>query len=321
MKKTVINCVTAVLCVIVVCITSTISIGKISNARIEASKVKSSSTGSSETTDANGDTVATEQTVVTDASGETITGAQQEGTTASLGGASSTETKGTASSSGGTTAKATSSKPSTQAEILNYFNTAINKVKPSAKSLVKNYEKNSQAGTFELSGPFKLFSGVINSLVQSNMGEKKDDHNRSLATKADIQKYFPVENETWSSKLTTANIDSATLAESGGKYVVTVKIKADAASASTAHNAGNHGKAFSIVMTQVILDNAGPVKSLLTDSLTIGYRDGKIVATIDPATGHITHVNYYYVWTLNVEKGGTKVSAPFGLEQDFTVNW
>ncbi|MDY3089098.1 MAG: hypothetical protein SOW51_07790, partial [Oscillospiraceae bacterium] len=216
--------------------------------------------------------------------------------------------------------KPASSKPSTQAEILSYFNTSVNKVKTSSKGGVKNYEKNSQAGSFTLGGPFKVFTNVINSLVNKNMGEKKEDTNRKL-TKADLKKYFPVEEESWSSKLTTANISSATLTEKNGKYVITIKVKSDALSTNPVHGGGNHGKAFSIVRVSTILENAGGAKSLIEGNTKVGYRDGRIVATIDPATGNLTHINYYYVWELNVTKAGTTVNAPFGIESDFTINW
>ena len=152
------------------------------------------------------------------------------------------------------------------------------------------------------------------------MGEKKEDTNRKL-TKADLKKYFPVEEESWSSKLTTANISSATLTEKNGKYVITIKVKPDALSTNPVHGGGNHGKAFSIVRVSTILENAGGAKSLIEGNTKVGYRDGRIVATIDPATGNLTHINYYYVWELNVTKAGTTVNAPFGIESDFTINW
>ena len=132
---------------------------------------------------------------------------------------------------------------------------------------------------------------------------------------------FPVENENWSSKLTTANISSATLAEKNGKYVITIHVKPDAASTNPTHGAGNHGKAFNIVQVSTILDNAGPLKSTLDGNVKIAYRNGKIVATIDPKTGNVTHINYYYVWELDVTVAGNNVNAPFGIESDFTINW
>lgn len=327
MKKTVITCITAVLCVVAVCVSSVLGTSKIADAKVEAAKYAPASSSSSNgnggsTNNGSGDVTPTDDPSVTpEAPTDPATG-EPDATTPDNGG--NTATPGTNSGSGNSgsaaTSNKTSSKPSTQAEILNYFNTSVNKVKTSSKGGVKNYEKNSQAGTFTLKGTLKTFSGVINSLVEKNMGEKKGDTNRKL-TKADMKALFPVENENWSSKLTTSNISGAALTEKNGKYVITINVKPDAASTNPTHGAGNHGKAFSIVQVSTILDNAGPLKSMLDGNVKIAYRNGKIVATIDPKTGNLTHINYYYVWELDVTVAGNNVNAPFGIESDFTINW
>lgn len=330
MKKTVVTCVTAILCVIAVCVSSVLGTSKLADAKVEAAKyapsgsVNTVSGGASYADNLDSDVpadvpadsdvpadTATDGQDATAANGSTSTDTDTPASTGSTG----TSSSGTSASSG-----TASSKPSSTAEILNYFNTAVNKVKTSSKGGVKNYEKNTQAGTFTLTGPFKSFSGVINGLVEKNMGEKKGHTNLKLS-KADIKTYFPVENETWSSKLTTSNISSATLAEKNGKYVITVQVKPDASSTNTTHGTGNHGKAFNIVQVSTILENAGPLKSMLEGNVKIGYHNGKIVATIDPKTGNLTHINYYYVWDLDVTVAGSNVKAPFGIESDFTINW
>ncbi|CDA90285.1 unknown [Ruminococcus sp. CAG:563] len=325
MKKTLVTCITAFLCVVAVCISSVLGTNKLADAKVEAAKyapASSASNGSSGSIvdNGSGDVTPGDSSVTPETPTDPATGEPDSTAADANNGGSATPSAGGNSSGGSSTKKPASSKPSTQAEILNYFNTSVNKVKTSSKGGVKNYEKNSQAGTFTLGGPFKVFTSVINSLVNKNMGEKKEDTNRKL-TKADLKKYFPVEEESWSSKLTTANISSATLTEKNGKYVITIKVKSDALSTNPVHGGGNHGKAFSIVRVSTILENAGGAKSLIEGNTKVGYRDGRIVATIDPATGNLTHINYYYVWELNVTKAGTTVNAPFGIESDFTINW
>lgn len=326
MKKTVVTCITAVLCVVAVCISSVLGTSKLADAKVEAAKYapassSSSGNGGSAVNDGSGDIISDDPSITPDTPTDPATG-EPDGTAADANndGTATPSTGGNTSGGSSTNKPAASKKPSTQAEILNYFNTSVNKVKTSSKGGVKNYEKNSQAGSFSLSGIFKSFTPIINSLVEKNMGEKEGDTNRKL-TKADLKKDFPVEEESWSSKLTTANISSATLTEKNGKYVITIKVKPDALSTNPVHGGGNHGKAFSIVRVSTILENAGGAKSLIEGNTKIGYRDGKIVATIDPATGNLTHINYYYVWELNVTKAGTTVNAPFGIESDFTINW
>lgn len=330
MKNTVFKSVTVFLCVIALCISSVSIFGKISDAMVESAKyqtVAPSNTGNSSVggaeqgsdvsvepdADVPSDDASDGDADVTDESGDTD--ATQANSSSNSGSSTASTDKNTASSS-----SSASKKPSTQAEILNYFNTAANKIKTSAKGGTYNYEKNTQAGTFTLGGPFKMFSSAIDGLVEKNMGEVSEHKNLKMS-KADLKKYVPVENESWTSKLTTSNISSATLAEKNGNYVITIKVKTDADSTSPAHGSGNHGRAFSIVQVSTILDNAGPVKSLLDGNVKIGYRDGKITATIDPKTGNVTHLNYYYVWILDVTVGGTNVNAPFGIESDFTINW
>lgn len=326
MKKTVVTCVTALLCVIAVCVSSVLGTNKLADARVESAKYAPASSasngnGGSTVNDGSGDATPGDSSVTPETPTDPATG-EPDSTAADANNSNASTPSAGGNTSGGSASakKPASSKPSTQAEILNYFNTSVNRVKTSSKGGIKNYEKNSQAGSFTLKGPLKSFSGVINSLVEKNMGEKKGDTNRKLS-KADLKALFPVENENWSSKLTTANISSATLAEKNGKYVITIKVKTDAASTNPTHGAGNHGKAFSIVQVSTILDNAGPLKSMLEGNTKIGYYNGKIVATIDPKTGNLTHINYYYVWDLDVTVAGNNVKAPFGLESDFTINW
>ncbi len=326
MKKTVVTCVTALLCVIAVCVSSVLGTNKLADAKVESAKYapassSSSGTGGSTVNDGSGDVTPADPSADGEIPTDPATG-EPDSTAADANNSNPATPSAGGNTSGGSASanKPASSKPSTQAEILNYFNTSVNKVKTSSKGGVKNYEKNTQAGTFTLKGTLKSFSGVINSLVEKNMGEKKGDTNRKLS-KADMKALFPVENENWSSKLTTANISNATLVEKSGKYVVTINVKPDAASTNPTHGAGNHGKAFSIVQVSTILDNAGPLKSMLDGNVKIAYRNGKIVATIDPKTGNLTHINYYYVWELDVTVAGNNVNAPFGIESDFNINW
>lgn len=229
----------------------------------------------------------------------------------------------TAGDSAGAAAVKELTAQSSQAEILAYFNTAINNVKPNAKQITLNYERNSEAGGIEGNLPSSL-TGMANSLISSNMGDKdlsKLDPGLVNAATADQKNaMFPVENETWSSKLTADDISGATVSEAGGKYTITINVKEDAPSADTAHGVGHNGKVFSVIMPTIVTDNAGPAASIIKNVQT-GHKDGKIVVTVDKATGNVLTANYYYVWTLSLEALGMKLAIPFGLEKDFTIAW
>lgn len=215
------------------------------------------------------------------------------------------------------------SASSSQADILSYFNTAINNVKPNAKQITLNYERNSEAGGIQGNLPSSL-TGLANSLISANMGDKdlsKLDPGLVNATTVDQKNaMFPVENESWSSKLTADDIESATVSEADGKYTITINVKADEPSADTAHGVGHNGKAFSVIMPSIVTDNAGGAASIIKNVQT-GHKDGKIVVTVDKATGNVLTANYSFVWTLSLEALGVQLSIPFGLEKDFTIAW
>lgn len=235
---------------------------------------------------------------------------------------------GSASSDGSSDAAATPTvteltDTSSQADILAYFNTAINKVKPNAKQITLNSEVNSTAGGISGNLPGTLTS-MADGLIADNMGPKdlsSLDPGLVNATTTDQKNaMFPVENESWSSKLTADDISSATYTEADGKYTITILVKEDEPSTDTAHGTGHNGKAFSVIMPSIVTDNAGPAASLIKDVKT-GHKDGKIVVTVDKATGNVETATYYFVWTLSLKALGMEVSIPFGLEKNFTITW
>ena len=235
---------------------------------------------------------------------------------------------GSASSDGSSDAAATPTvteltDTSSQADILAYFNTAINKVKPNAKQITLNSEVNRTAGGISGNLPGSLTS-LADGLIADNMGPKdlsSLDPGMVNATTTDQKNaMFPVENESWSSKLTADDISSATYTEADGKYTITILVKEDAPSTDTAHGTGHNGKVFSVIMPSIVTDNAGPAASLIKDVKT-GHKDGKIVVTVDKETGNVETATYYFVWTLSLKALGMEVSIPFGLEKNFTITW
>lgn len=212
---------------------------------------------------------------------------------------------------------------SSQADILAYFNTAINKVKPNAKQITLTSEVNSTAGGISGNLPGTLTS-MADSLIADNMGPKdlsSLDPGLVNATTTDQKNaMFPVENESWSSKLTADDISSATYTEADGKYTITILVKEDEPSTDTAHGSGHNGKVFSVIMPSIVTDNAGAASSFIKDIKT-GHKDGKIVVTVDKETGNVETATYYFVWTLSLKALGMEVSIPFGLQKDFTISW
>lgn len=209
---------------------------------------------------------------------------------------------------------------SSQAEILSYFNDAINKVKTGNCTVTLTKEINSQAGNMSGNLPSSL-TGLADSLIKANMGEKDVSATAPASTEADKNAIFPVENESWSSKLTASDISNAAVTVNGDTYTITIEVLEDAPSADTAHNVGHMGKAFSVVTPDTINANAGGAAGVISNVQT-GHSSGRITVTVDKATGNVLSANYYFVWTLSLTALSlVDVSIPFGLEKEFSIAW
>lgn len=237
---------------------------------------------------------------------------------------------GTNNNSGSTNNNADAQKPAdkntnsnspvgtNKAVIVDYFNKASNKAKTSAKSITKDKEENYQAQPINL-GALGMFQGIVAPLIDSNMGVNEEQSGRTGTTAADKNAIYPVENESWASKLTVEDVAKAECTEKNGVYTITLELENDPLAAEYAHGSGHHGKAFNIVMPQTIKDNAGGAASLL-GSLKVGYENGKIIVTVDAATGNITSAKYDFVWLLNIDMFGG-ITAYFGIRTDYTIKW
>ena len=221
-----------------------------------------------------------------------------------------------------TTVLAGTAVPSTATEIVAYYNTAANKVKPQAKSIVQNYEKNRPIGDVEV-GNNKTLASIGTRLVNANMGDIKDKKGVVSTSQADKNANFPVEGQIWTSKLTPAMVNSAKCVESNGQYIITIILKDEPAPNPSAGN-GYAGNAFSVISKEKIVDGAGSAMTLARikeDSIKIIYTDCKIVAKIDPVTGNMVYANYDMPLRLYITALGIDVSVGFAVEKDFTITW
>lgn len=317
-KGTIIKCVAAIVCVAILMVTLAQSVTKMTENNVKVAEVLASANGGSASVDADApvvdDSTSTDAPVVDDS---TATDAPVADDSTSTDAPSADAPSADAPSSNSGAAQA-SKKPSTKAEIISYFNTASNKVKTSAKSVTKVKEENYQAKPINL-GALGALQGAISGLIDDNMGVNEEQSGRTGTSVADKNAIYPVENESWSSKLTEADVKTATCTEKDGVYTITLTLVNDALAKTYSHGTGHHGKAFSIVMPQTIKDNAGVAGSLL-GSLKVGYEDGKIVVNVDAATGNIISAKYDFVWLLNIDMFGG-ITAYFGIRTDYTMKW
>lgn len=218
-----------------------------------------------------------------------------------------------------TTTAAVATKPEGTAAIVEYFNTAVNKVKADAKSVQQKHVTNYLAATptlpsaiggiYKMLGEDEWLDGM---LVDNSQGS-------ATYTGADIDAKFPVEGESWASKLTAADVKSATCTEANGVYTITIVTKADSKSDNVKHGQGHNPKALNVVLPGVVNDNIPGIAASLVGLSTMNYPMGKIVITVDAATGNVKTADYDIQWTINFDKIGAAI--PLGTKSSYVVTF
>lgn len=273
-------------------------------------------------TSANGETVANdESTDAEPASGDESTEAE---TDASGNTVAPEETKKD-NQGGNQGGSSTASKPATKAEIVAYFNKAINGVKPNAKSVTRVSETNYRSGKITGVPSFvNSLVGGIDSFVDGQL-KKNSKGSETFSNSAAIKANFPVENESWSSKLTANDVASATCTEAGGVYTITIKTVADKASSNVSHGSGHAPKVFSVVLPSVINDqfSSGVLKSV-AKTFKIGtaqmeYPSGTVTVKVDAKTSRVINATYDAKWTIHLPLGDEMVVLPFGIKTIYNI--
>lgn len=224
MKNSVIKSVVAVICVIAVCLTATSGVGKIADAKIKAAETLAAPAGESDRVDDSG----TAGDAVVPGTADVIPG--DDGTVPSDT-ADSTDTPtdtGTQTPTGTDTpaapsGNAASSAPKTIAEIVNYYNTATAKAAKAAVPFTKSRvtaEKNFDAGVALRASKSIVYKfmgvGEGNSFSRGPGDMDKDNYHKNFQA----------------SKLTAADVTSATCTEANGSYTIVLKIKNGTSSVS-----------------------------------------------------------------------------------------
>ena len=203
------------------------------------------------------------------------------------------------------------SVPSTVAEIVEYFNLSVNKVKPTAKKIVKNYEKRTP-NEDKIVLPAGLES-TAESMMSSLM---KDDTDPIVyETKEDITNEFIVPGQTYSSRLKPEWVKSATIADKGNLYVINIKLKDQ-----KNPTAGNGiGAVCDVIEVAEVAEKASFVEKFTTD-----YYNCEITATIDKASGNVVHIRYTtpVALEMTVNMFGTHDgSVGFTFEKDYSITY
>lgn len=287
-------------------------------------KDNSDTTTGEPNTSANGETIANDESSEAESvSGDESTEAQ---TDASGNTVAPEETKKGTQGSGSQGGSSTASKPSTKAEIVAYFNKAINDVKPNAKSVTRVSETNYRNGNITgVPSLVETFVGDIDSFVDGEL-KKNSKGSETFSNSAAIKANFPVENESWSSKLDAEkDVASATCTEAGGVYTITIKTVADKASSNVHHGSGHAPKVFSVVLPSVINDQfSGGALKLLAKAIKIGtaqmeYPSGTVTVKVDAKTSRVINATYDAKWTIHLPLGDKTVVLPFGTKTIYNI--
>lgn len=288
-------------------------------------KDNSDTTTGEPNTSANGETIANDESSDAEpASGDESTEAQTDASGNTVAPATEKNTQGSGSQGGNHGGSTTASKPATKAEIVAYFNKAINGVKPSAKSVTRVSETNYRSGKITVPSIVDKLVGGIDSFVDGQL-KKNSKGSETFSNSAAIKANFPVENESWSSKLTANDVASATCTEAGGVYTITIKTVADKASSNVHHGSGHAPKVFSVVLPSVINDQfSGGVLKSVAKAFKIGtaqmeYPSGTVTVKVDAKTSRVINATYDAKWTIHLPLGDGMVVLPFGTKTIYNI--
>ena len=174
--------------------------------------------------------------------------------------------------------------PSTKGEIIQYFVNAYNKIGSDASRIVRTYDYTSNyKGIVEVNNNERL-AGLAKSLMDQFM---KEDFSE---VEGDISKLHPIGVTTLT--MTEAQVGTATLQDNGTTYTITLTSTGtdDSPEADCQPGQGSAGVIGPLLRTEDVSGAAGSLISF--DGLHAYYPTGKVTATVDKASGHITNLDY-----------------------------
>lgn len=203
------------------------------------------------------------------------------------------------------------SVPTSVEEIVAYFNTAANRIKPEASKVVKNYEKRT-VNEDKLVIPSALESAG-RSMLASTMTDDTDPI--VYETREDITNEFIVPDQSYVSRLKPEWVKSATMTDNGKEYIIRIKLK-DQKNPSAGNGVGS--------VCDVIEANEIAEKASFIEKFTTDYYNCEVVATVDKASGKVVHMNYLtsVVLEVTVNMFGTHDAAlGFTFEKDYSITY
>lgn len=226
----------------------------------------------------------------------------------------------------------------TSAEILNYFNSLVNGVKISRPAINYSFDKNvpndikvTKRGEEDSEEIDETLTAINNSAkgIKDMILEDIKSSSGEVAFGADNTDVLFAKGESWTSKLTVADIDYATIKEVGDNYYITIVFNDIEKNGDTTALA----KAFDLRDKDTILASEEFAKTseyLKFNDYDVAYAGCKITATVNRLTNEITNINYYkaalvtaYMTGAGTLKDYGEVSVIFKLEDtaNYDITW
>lgn len=302
MKKTVIQCVTALLCVIAVAVTSVISVGKISTAKIDAAKAAAanSSTSGDPSTDPSANPSADPSAPVdpsADPSATDPSNAADPSATDPSNPASPATPSASKPGKSGTASKV----PSTAADIAAYYNAAVNK----AVNSKAGFSKKRVTSISNLNGGKLMEMKIVVDTVNDFLGVGTINYKNTKGKVGEISK----------ASLSANDISSPTCKQSGDNYVITMTLKNGTSKASSAGKSDSTAlartglysgvgdkKAYDYKNAGNIFDGLNNADGASVESVVENNKNIKITATINSKTGNLVSLHISYNWDVALTK-------------------
>lgn len=205
----------------------------------------------------------------------------------------------------------TTKKSFTTKEIVEIFNTSANKIKTDASKVVKNFEK--RIVNEDKTDIPSAMGAIAEDMMKSMMGD--DTEPIPFTGKDEIRENFIVPQQSYVSKLTPDYVVKAECKDNGKTYEIYLKLKEH-----KNPTAGiGVGAVCDVIETHEIAKKASFIKEFSTT-----YYNCEIKATMDKASGRITHIVYStpLVMNMRVELLGTHTGfIGFTFIKDYTVTY
>ena len=302
MKKSVIQCVTALLCVIAVAVTSVISVGKISTAKVDAAKAAAanSSTSGDPSTDPSANPSADPSAPV-DPSADPSATDPSNAADPSATDPSNPASPATPSASKPGTSGTASKVPSTAADIAAYYNAAVNK----AVNSKAGFSKKRVTSISNLNGGKLMEMKIVVDTVNDFLGVGTINYKNTKGKVGEISK----------ASLSANDISSPTCKQSGDNYVITMTLKNGTSKASSAGKSDSTAlartglysgvgdkKAYDYKNAGNIFDGLNNADGASVESVVENNKNIKISATINSKTGNLVSLHISYDWDVALTK-------------------